>query len=592
MKRWTTRLHSRAGFVPVLTLVFMIGGPVRVAEAHSGTVPQHEAEKLRVDGSAAPAVRDATQAVHATLHLTVRDDRLGRPAPALVRVTRLGGSDATVRLAGWFERPAGWFSGPGEAQLALAPGRYRIEATRGTDSAIAQQEVVLAGHGREVLTLTPRRFYDVQERGLQSVKTHLHLLVRQIRKMGVDLADRAEVDDYLRTVGASDGLDLVYVTYLTQPGGGVLSNDYTDDDLAGLSNPATLFSGGQEHRHGGRRIKVTPSPPSPRAEGKPVYQSDDSKVSMSYGHVLLLGIPGRSLPASIGPGLADYPQATDGTPLRAGMAFARARGGGAIWCHGSSGLEQVPDWVGGMLQAQNIYDGGNEGTFDTVYYPLLNAGLKVPFSTGTDWGIWDFSRVYVATKEPVSSAAFLRELAAGRTFITNEPFLEFGVGDARAGNTIPLAGPGVLPVRGRAVGRSDFVRLQLVVNGRVVRESAARREGDHFVAEIDGVVEVHEPGWMALRIPPAQPYMIRADYSGEGVSLLGKPVFAHTSPVYVTIGGRGVRDAAAVQDLISRVEAALATIDEHGVFANGTEREELRGLYTGARDRLRAMLRE
>lgn len=137
MKRWATRLHFRAGFVPVLTLAFLLGGPVRIAEAHPGTVPQHEAEKRRVDGSAAPAARDTTQAAHAILQLTVRDDRSGRPAPALVRVTRVGASEATVRLAGWFERPAGWFSGPGEAPLALAPGRYRIEATRGTDSAIA-----------------------------------------------------------------------------------------------------------------------------------------------------------------------------------------------------------------------------------------------------------------------------------------------------------------------------------------------------------------------------------------------------------------------------------------------------------------------
>jgi hypothetical protein len=40
------------------------------------------------------------------------------------------------------------------------------------------------------------------------------------------------------------------------------------------------------------------------------------------------------------------------------------------------------------------------------------------------------------------------------------------------------------------------------------------------------------------------------------------------------------------------VEAALATIDEHGLFANETQREAVRGLYTGTRERLRAMLRE
>lgn len=571
-------------------LALVLGGASHFAFAHPETVPSSEGGRRLVDGSAVAEQTPASRAELAALDLTVLDAASGQPAPALVRVTSLGRASGPVPLAGWFARPAGWYSGPGRARLPLAPGRYQIEATRGTACVVASAEVELAARGEISLTLTPRSFYAPAERGLRAVNTHLHLLLRQPRKMGVDLADRRAVDDYLRTVGASDGLDLVYVTYLTQPGGGVLSNDYTDDDLARLSNPATLFSGGQEHRHGGRRIKVTPPPPPPASAGQPGYQSDDSKVSMSYGHVLLLGIAGRSLPASLGPGMAADPHATDGTPLREGMKFAQARGGGAIWCHGASGLERIPDWVGGVLQAQNIYDGGNEGTFDTVYYPLLNAGLKVPFSTGTDWGIWDFSRVYVATTEPVSSAAFLRELAAGRTFITNEPFLEFSVGDAHAGDTIPLAAPRALPVRGRAVGRSDFGRLQVVMNGRVVRESAARREGDHFAAEIDGVVDVREPGWLALRIPPAQPYEIRADYTGEGVSILGKPVFAHTSPVYVTIGGREIRDAAAVQELIARVEAALGTIDEHGLFADQTERDAVRALYTGARDRLRELL--
>lgn len=549
--------------------------------AHRETLPASREEQSMVDASRR---LQSEPVASATIQLRWKDDQGG-----LVRVTRADGNEP-LPLHGLFERPAGWHSMPAATELRLPPGSYLIEATRSMEAIVSRKKVVLK-HGRATaLTLEAARFYNSEARHFRAVNTHLHLLLRARLKMGVDLASRAEADAYLRTVGETDGLDLVYVSYLTQPGLEVVSNEYTADDLRAFSTGATRFADAIEHRHGGVRIKVA-SPPVTPGE-KPVYTQDDSKVAVSYGHVLLLGVDRHHVPASLGPGLAGVPGATDGVPLRDGLRLAGDNGGATVWCHGSHGVEWIPSWMGGVLHAQNIYDGGSEGTFETVHYPLLNAGLRVPFSAGSDWGVWDFSRVMVASRQPLTHAVFLESLAAGRTYITNEPFLEFTVEGAEPGDTVALERARQVRVRGRAVARSDFIRLQLVQNGRVLHEAACRTVDGHHEAEFEITVPLNEPGWLALRVPPEMPYTIRSRYEGGGVNIFGKAIFAHTSPVYVTIAGQGLRDAAAVQDLITRVEAALATIDEHGLFSDAAERETVRGLYTGARESLRALLRE
>lgn len=559
------------------------------AQAHHETAPLERHELRLADASRAlPGTEQARQST-AVLRLRLLDAETLEPAGGLVRVTPADGPAEPMRLAGLFERPAGWFSMPGEAGVPVPPGRYRVEATRGIEFEIAESRVTCAADVVTSLVLAPARFYELERRGLRSVNTHLHLLLDARLKVGVDLRSRQAVDDYLQVVGASDSLDLVYVSYLTQPDAEIVSNEYTDADLTRLSRGPVLFGNGVEHRHGGRRILDDPSLAVPGPDGMTAYTAENSSPGFTYGHVLLLGLSARTMPASLGPGMADDPDSTDGVPLRRGMIEAREQDGGVVWCHGSQGTERIPDWLAGLPHAQNIYDGGNQGTFDTVYYPLLNAGLKVPFSTGTDWGFWDLSRVLVAAPGPLTSRAFLAELAAGRTSITNEPILEFSVEGVEPGGTVALPGPGELRVRGRAVGRSDFIRLQVVCNGKVVREAASRPVGRHHEAEIDFPVSVTESGWLALRIPPELPYEIRSRYEGRGVNILGKAIFAHTSPVYLSLDGRAAHDRDAIGRLLARVREDRARIEAFGVFAGAPERDSLLGIYREAEATLREL---
>ncbi len=100
-----------------------------------------------------------------------------------------------------------------------------------------------------------------------------------------------------------------------------------------------------------------------------------------------------------------------------------------IWAHNLFGFEDIPNWITGRVHANNIFDGSARGSYKDTYYRYLNVGLHVPFSTGTDWFIYDFSRVYVMADRPITPTEWLDRLAAGKSYITNGPLLEFTVDD-------------------------------------------------------------------------------------------------------------------------------------------------------------------
>ena len=224
----------------------------------------------------------------------------------------------------------------------------------------------------------------------------------------------------------ADGLDVVFLSYLERAGSDLdyTSNKYSHEDLHRLSHDYLQFGHGEEHRH------------------------NFDEYGEGYGHILLLDIPIIIRPVSIGPGLTEAK--SDAPPLQVGIDQARESGGKVIWAHNRYGFEDIPNWITGRVHANNIYDGSERGSYRDTYYRYLNIGLHVPFSTGTDWFIYDLSRVYVETDpaRPVTPTEWLDRLAAGKTYITNGPLLEFIVDDQPIGSTLDLAKPGKVSVRG------------------------------------------------------------------------------------------------------------------------------------------------
>ena len=106
--------------------------------------------------------------------------------------------------------------------------------------------------------------------------------------------------------------------------------------------------------------------------------------------------------------------------------------------------------------------GSNHQANLPVWYRLLNCGLRVPASAGTDCFLNRIvsrlpgsDRVYVHCPEKFTYHDWIANLRAGRTFVTNGPMLRFTANGQEAGATIKLAEPGKVRDRRRSARPSS-----------------------------------------------------------------------------------------------------------------------------------------
>jgi len=508
---------------------------------------------ITLTGSAVPT-GDAT----CRLRVALIDATTGEPMSGLIQV--LDSAGRRVEIAELLDRgigvepeyPIHHWSVLAEAKSIQVPrGRLTIRALFGLETELAT--MALSCGDSEISARIPlRRFFDAARRGYAAGNTHLHL----------QRFSPIESDRYLLEIPRSDGLDLVFVSYLERAGADTAytSNRYSFGDLRRMSTAHVHLRGGEELRHN--------------------FGAWDE----GYGHVLLLNLRELIRPASIGPGISG--KGTDGVPLKAGIEQGHALGGTVIWAHNNWGLEDVPNWVMGRVDAMNLFDGDDSTqtmrTYGRAFYRYLNAGLRVPFSTGTDWFMYDFSRVYVHSDSAFSVERWLADLKRGRSFITNGPLLELAVDDRyRAGDVMDVSASRGLRVVGRAIGRLDFRRIELIRNGEVIASAHSRPEGAHFVADLRIRLPVSAPAWIALRTPsPFREGTTRDDPEPEvQLNELGRALFAHSSPIYIRFRGREVMDTATAIGLVREMETNRSYIEKRGVFATPAERDRVLGVY-------------
>jgi hypothetical protein len=128
--------------------------------------------------------------------------------------------------------------------------------------------------------------------------------------------------------------------------------------------------------------------------------------------------------------------------------------------------------------------------------------------------------------EPLSVAAFQDAVRAGRTVVTNGPWL-----------TLEVDGNGPGTVLDRAAG--DRLRVRITVAGGGVERLVLYGPDGVLATGTDEVVEeveVDGGSWLAA-----------AAHGGTDPHTVGAPVFAHTTPVYVDVDGRRVERAASAR---------------------------------------------
>ena len=455
-----------------------------------------------------------------------------------------------------------WYAVRTKEQVMLPKAEIYVEAFSGLNSELARQKLDLRFFDRLSIKLPIRELWPLRSRGWFSGNTHLHL-------KGIE---REDADYYLATVPSLDRLDLVFVSRLERAveDRTYVSNEYSRTELKALRARKLLIGDGQEHRH------------------------NFGAWGEGYGHVMFLGLPRRVEPVSIGPGISgggyDYPS------LQQGIDAARGMGGFVIWCHNQYGIEDIPNWLSGGIDAQNIFDGGSRGLFLDTFYRYLNVGLSVPFSTGTDWFMDDFSRVYVQVPDSLTMNSWLSGLGAGRSFISNGPLLEFEVEGTAIGGRLDLTEDQVLAVKARAIGRHDFGELEIILNGRKVEAGPAKSVGRIFETTIESEVMITEGSWLAARVSGGGtvadgnlvvPASTPRRGSGANVNEMREALFAHTSPVYVSMNGRLRFEPEVAEELIAEMELAQSLIREKGKFESAQQLNELLEVYDEAMVNLR-----
>lgn len=446
-----------------------------------------------------------------------------------------------------------WSVIPQEVQIQLPQTKLTLEALSGLESELTRKTINLSQQSSTDITLSLTRFSN-RTSNYKTANTHLHIMK----------LSREECDRYLTQVPAADRLDLVFVSHLERAIADktYITNRYSKADLKTLSKESgVLFGWGEEHRH------------------------NSSGYDEGYGHVMLLDINRLIQPVSIGPGIMK--QGTDGIPLSRGIKTAIKDQATVIWCHNAWGTESTPNIIQGDVHAVNIFDGGTRSTYEDSFYHYLNAGYKIPFSTGTDWFQYDFSRVYAALNAPLTTASWLKSLKAGKTFITNGPLLDLRINEKSIGDQLQLSAENdEITIHATGKGRVDFEKLELVHNGKVIATRETSPLQNHFEARLELKIKIDQPGWIALRTPsPSVPKNPKRQQKTP-LNEYGREVFSHTSPIYLEWEGKTKNDLIQAQEFLKEMQQNREKIAKQFLFADDHERAQVLDVYSDGIEKL------
>jgi hypothetical protein len=244
--------------------------------------------------------------------------------------------------------------------------------------------------------------------------------------------------------------------------------------------------------------------------------------------------------------------------------------------------ELVADAALGLVDAVELVSCFDDRGALVLYHHLLSCGLRLAATAGTDtflsfargpapasnppgWG-----RMYAQLDDaPLRTAAFTDAVRAGRTVVTNGPWV-----------TLDVDGHGPGAVLDRRPG--DRVAVQVRVEGSGV-EQLVLYGPDGVLAtgteELEHEVTVEDGLWLAAAAP-----------GGSDPHTVGAPVFAHTTPVYVDVDGRRVARPVSARWCLRLLDGLQELAAEQGRFDPG-EKERQFGDLVAVLDRARSFYR-
>jgi hypothetical protein len=295
------------------------------------------------------------------------------------------------------------------------------------------------------------------------------------------------------------------------------------------------------------------------------------------GHVHALGPSGPPTRYYSGHERSDHPE--DWPPNKAACGELRALGATVGYAHpaftefpgGSTdqffqaprsveARELVADAALGVVDSVDLISPFNDEGAVFLYHRLLSCGLRLAATAGTDVFL-SFSHMDVASNppgwgrvyaqlgdQPLSVAAFKQAIHAGRTVVTNGPWLTLEVNGHGPGAVLDLAVGDRLDVHARVQG-PGAERLTLVGPDGVMAAGDAASD-----LRLETTLE-GGPTWIAA-----------VARGGSHPNTLDQSVLAHTSPVYVDVDGRRVARADDAQWCLTFLDTLEQFVDQHGHF--------------------------
>jgi hypothetical protein len=258
---------------------------------------------------------------------------------------------------------------------------------------------------------------------------------------------------------------------------------------------------------------------------------------------------------------------------------------GQAWSEGvNAGGEALAELILGRIDAIDVDRiDWNELHQILEWYRILNAGFRVPLTGGSgkksNCTALGCVRTYarLLPGQEFNYRNWIESVRSGRTFITNGPLLQFTVNDQRPGAVVDLS-PGTDKVALRAEARSivPFDNLEIVLNGKPIQHASA--SGSPCYAVLETETSLPASGWLAARC------------SGRAklhTSEVPQHIAAHTSPVYVRIGGSNpAPDAVSVATLLGYIDAMLNWVRSRARFETDWHHQALAGIFQDARELL------
>jgi TolB protein len=498
------------------------------------------------------------------LKVLVQDEK-GRPTYARVSVTDSDGRACiprkqVMRADDAFDRSERAFEThyvetSGDENFAAPAGKVELEVMKGFEYGVQRPNVEVKAGIQQQVVVRLSRLPAIHPEGERWVSSDLHVHMNYggtYNNASIDLVRAAE----------SENLQIVNNLIVNK------EQRFPDIDLsgAGLDQASTaqqLVLHGQEFH------------------------------TSYWGHRGLLGIRGHILL----PGYAGYPNTAAASlyPMNADvydMAHAQGAVVGAVHPFDEAPdpfakppqriTDELPvDAALGKLDYMEIVGFSDHRSTATVWYRLLNLGFRIPAGAGTDAmanfaslrGPIGMNRVYARIAAgPVTIERFLDALKGGRTFATNGPLLDFSLGNVEVGGELNFdEAQESVPFRAQLQSIVPVDHVEVVCNGAVVKsltgEGGGDSEGPTDKVYVSGTVPLKESGWCVLRAS--------SDKAEDPV--LDNYVYATTSPIYVTIGGKKPTSPEDAKYFVAWIERVMQETGRYPDWNSAGEKEYVMG---------------